>query len=77
MPHAADLCTNAPGDQSERIANPAAPDRQPDLRVHGHVHGRPDYRVGSTRILCNERGHIEEDSAKDFDPSFTIDVPSG
>ncbi|MGO9357375.1 MAG: hypothetical protein ACLP1D_06825 [Xanthobacteraceae bacterium] len=41
------------------------------------MHGRPDYRVGSTRILCNERGHIEEDSAKDFDPSFTIDVPSG
>jgi len=41
------------------------------------VHGKADYRVGSTRIVCNARGHIEEDSAKDFDPSFTIDVPTG
>ncbi len=51
-------------------------DRQPNLWVHGHLHSRSDYRIGATRIVCNARGHIEEDSAKDFDPSFTIDVLS-
>ena len=51
-------------------------DRQPDLWVHGHVHSRSDYMVGSTRIVCNPRGHIDEDSVKDFDPSFTVDIPT-
>ncbi len=48
--------------------------RQPDLWVHGHVHSRADYRIGETRIVCNPREHIEEDSAKTFDPSFTTDI---
>jgi Icc-related predicted phosphoesterase len=27
--------------------------RQPDLGIHGHLHGRLDYRIGATRIVCN------------------------
>ena len=36
--------------------------RGPDLWIHGHVHHAVDYRVGPTRIVCNPRGHVEEDS---------------
>jgi Icc-related predicted phosphoesterase len=46
--------------------------RQPNLWIHGHVHSRADYHLGATRIVCNPRGHIEEDSAETFDPSFVI-----
>jgi predicted phosphohydrolase len=49
-------------------------DRQPNLWVHGHVHNRVDYRLGITRIVCNPRGHVEEDSSRTFDPSFVIQV---
>lgn len=42
----------------------------PDLWVHGHVHRAADYRVGSTRIVCNPRGHIEE--ASGFDPARIV-----
>ena len=49
--------------------------RQPDVWVHGHVHNPVDYRIGATRVVCNPRGHIEEDSARTFDPNFTIDFP--
>jgi len=38
-------------------------DRQPDLWVHGHVHHSVDYRVGTTRILCNPQGHRGESKA--------------
>ncbi|MES2890188.1 MAG: metallophosphoesterase [Pseudomonadota bacterium] len=27
-----------------------------DLWIHGHVHCRHDYRVGTTRVVCNARG---------------------
>jgi Icc-related predicted phosphoesterase len=45
---------------------------QPDLWIHGHLHDRADYRICATRIVCNPRGHIEEDSARTFDPRFVI-----
>ena len=48
--------------------------RQSNLWVHGHLHGRADYRIGATRIVCNPRGHADEKSG--FDPSFTIDIPT-
>jgi 3',5'-cyclic AMP phosphodiesterase CpdA len=48
--------------------------RGPGLWVHGHVHGRADYRVGTTRIVCNSRGHAGERSERAFDPSFVVDV---
>ncbi|WP_019904789.1 metallophosphoesterase [Methylobacterium sp. 77] len=34
----------------------------PDLWVHGHVHRHSDYRIGRTRIVCNARGHVDEDT---------------
>lgn len=28
------------------------------LWCHGHMHSRADYKIGSTRILCNPRGYV-------------------
>lgn len=33
---------------------------KPKLWVHGHTHGRFDYYIGGTRILCNPRGYPNE-----------------
>ena len=30
---------------------------QPALWLHGHTHDSFDYRIGSTRIVCNPRGY--------------------
>ncbi|BAQ45819.1 metallophosphoesterase [Methylobacterium aquaticum] len=46
--------------------------RGPALWVHGHVHRAADYRVGSTRIVCNPRGHVEEISG--FEPARIVHV---
>lgn len=48
----------------------------PDLWVHGHVHTRADYRVGSTRVVCNPRGHVDEESLAAFDPALVVTVGS-
>lgn len=48
--------------------------RAPDLWIHGHVHDRVDHRVGTTRIICNARGHVEEPSAKALDNSLVVDI---
>lgn len=50
--------------------------RQPALWVHGHVHSRSDYRLGATRVVCNPRGHVDEDSAGMFDSGFVVDLPA-
>ena len=44
----------------------------PDLWMHGHVHRHSDYRLGRTRIVCNPRGHMDEDSG--FIPGMVIEV---
>ncbi|WP_085031599.1 metallophosphoesterase [Ensifer aridi] len=44
----------------------------PIVWVHGHVHHRNDYVVGSTRVVSNSRGYPGERTA--FDPVFVIDV---
>lgn len=46
--------------------------RGPDLWVHGHVHRHADYRVGRTRIVCNARGHVEEETG--FRPDLVVDT---
>ena len=46
----------------------------PDLWVHGHVHGRADYHLGQTRVVCNARGHWDETSAVVFDPALVVEV---
>lgn len=41
--------------------------------VHGHIHGRADYRLGDTRVRCNAMGHIEQVEARTaFDPSLVL-----
>ncbi len=45
---------------------------QPVLWVHGHVHERCDYRVGTTRVVCNPRGYALEPTG--FDPALVIDL---
>ncbi|MCW4114368.1 metallophosphoesterase [Aurantimonas sp. MSK8Z-1] len=55
---------------------------QPDLWIHGHVHERKDYVVGSTRILCNPRGYRHaarrhrpaEIEVGGFDPRLVVEV---
>jgi Icc-related predicted phosphoesterase len=45
---------------------------KPLLWVHGHTHDSSDYRVGSTRILCNPRGYDDENKA--FDPTLIVEM---
>jgi Icc-related predicted phosphoesterase len=45
---------------------------QPTLWVHGHVHQSFDYRVGSTRMLCNPHGYGDENSA--FNGSLVVEI---
>lgn len=45
---------------------------KPLLWVHGHTHDSCDYRVGSTRIVCNPRGYDRENAA--FDRGLVVEV---
>lgn len=49
---------------------------RPDLWVHGHVHSSHDYRVGSTRIVCNPRGYLQQGYPENraFDPRLVIEL---
>ena len=49
-------------------------ERHPDVWVHGHLHGRLDFRVAGTRIVMNSRGHAHEPSKVTFDPALVISV---
>lgn len=44
------------------------------LWLHGHLHCRHDYRLGSTRIVSNARGHQRKGEADGFDGLKTIQV---
>lgn len=49
-----------------------------DLWLHGHLHCQHDYRVehagGSTRVVCNSRGHARRGEARGHDPRCMIEV---
>ena len=45
---------------------------QPNLWVHGHVHNSSDYRVGTSRIVCNPHGYGNENPA--FNGQFVVEV---
>lgn len=52
--------------------------REVDYWIHGHVHNNFDYKLGTSRVICNPRGyrnlstgHIENES---FDPNFTLNI---
>lgn len=48
--------------------------RGPDLWVHGHLHNRSDYVVGSTRVVCNPRGYPKERSSALFDAANVVEI---
>jgi hypothetical protein len=49
-----------------------------DLWIHGHLHCRHDYRVphanGSTRVVCNARGHAIRDEAVGYDGQLVLEI---
>ncbi len=49
-----------------------------DLWIHGHLHCRHDYRVahaeGSTRVVCNARGHARKGEAVGHQPFCVLAV---
>jgi Icc-related predicted phosphoesterase len=49
---------------------------QPQLWVHGHIHSSSDYRIGSTRVVCNPRGYVPSQLNAGFDPALTIEIAS-
>ena len=44
------------------------------LWLHGHVHFQHDYRVGTTRVISNPRGHGRKGETLRFEPLKVIDV---
>ena len=49
-----------------------------DLWIHGHLHCRQDYRVaragGSTRVVCNARGHTRRGEAEGYAPRLVLEI---
>ncbi len=47
----------------------------PDIALwtHGHVHSNFDYRIGSTRVVCNPHGYGAENKAG-FEPTGVIEL---
>lgn len=45
---------------------------QPALWVHGHTHVSLDYRVGSTRVICNPHGYGDENPS--FDKGLIVSI---
>ncbi len=39
---------------------------KPKLWIHGHLHDAVDYRIGSTRVVCNPWGYPHEQNPKGF-----------
>jgi Icc-related predicted phosphoesterase len=48
--------------------------RGPNLWVHGHLHNKSDYMIGSTRVVSNPRGYPGEPSYQAFDAGFVVVV---
>jgi len=46
----------------------------PDLWLHGHTHNSFDYRIGSTRVVCNPFGYLSHEENPDFDYRLKIKV---
>lgn len=48
------------------------------LWIHGHLHCRHDYRVahahGSTRVVCNARGHAQRGEAEGYPAQLLLEV---
>ncbi len=46
----------------------------PNLWIYGHTHVSAEYTIGDTKIVCNPRGYITEDSNRDFNPNLDVEV---
>ncbi len=57
---------------ASRLDDLVANSRVP-LWIHGHTHYNTDYKIGSSRILTNQRGYPGE-ICKGFDPGLTVTV---
>lgn len=44
------------------------------LWCHGHVHSSFDYKIGTSRILCNPYGYYEYEENQEFDNELTVEV---
>ena len=44
------------------------------LWTHGHTHHNFDYRIGSTRVVCNPRGYINYEESADRWQLITVDI---
>ena len=49
--------------------------RQPAIWIHGHTHDSKDYVIESTRVMCNPFGYAGHATNREFNPSFTVEVP--
>lgn len=47
-------------------------DGKPDFWIHGHIHRCFDYRMGSTRVLCNPKGYWHEKTG--YQPGLVVDL---
>jgi hypothetical protein len=49
-----------------------------ELWIHGHVHCQHDYEVaharGTTRVVCNARGHVRKGEAEQHRPLLVLDI---
>lgn len=43
------------------------------LWIHGHTHKQLDYKIDSTRVICNPRGYPDEPNDR-FDPELVIEI---
>ena len=44
------------------------------LWIHGHIHRRNDYRLGTTRVISNPRGYTDGGERAGFDPALIVDL---
>jgi predicted phosphodiesterase len=49
-------------------------ERQPAFWIHGHTHFSMDYKIKDTRIVCNPYGYDSQETNKEFDKNFTIEI---
>ena len=49
-------------------------ERRPAVWVHGHTHTSFDYKIGSTRIVCNPFGYAGHGKNSEFDMDKTIEI---
>ena len=49
-------------------------DFEPDLWIHGHMHGSNDYMIGNTRVIANPGGYPERQENPDFNNQLVVEI---